>query len=42
MDEDTFNLDEYVSQQDRYNDDALDLFDEDDMPLSNDDYGDRW
>lgn len=42
MDEDTFNLDEYVRRQDRYNDDALGLFDEDDMPLSNDDYDDHW
>lgn len=42
MDEYTFNFDEYVRQQDRYNDDVFGLFDEDDMPLSNDDYDDRW
>ena len=41
MDEDDFSLGQYVSQQDRYDDDMLDIFDDEDAPMTADDY-DRW
>ncbi len=40
MDEDNFNFDQYVVQQDYY-DDTLDIFDDEDVPMTADDY-DRW
>lgn len=42
MDEDDFNLDQYVAQQDRYDDDILDIFDDEDAPMTEADYLDRW
>jgi hypothetical protein len=38
MDEDDFNLDQYVAQHDRYDDD---IFDDEDAPMTTEDY-DRW
>ena len=40
MDEDNFNFDQYVTQQDYY-DDMLDIFDDEDASLTADDY-ERW
>lgn len=37
MDEDDFNFDQYVAQQDRY-DDMLDIFDDEDVPMTAEDY----
>lgn len=41
MDEDDFNLDQYVVQQDRYDDmHMLDIFDDEDVPMTAEDYKD--